>query len=210
MAIATARQGVYKGYSDSNLDTNCKTILGATTVCPMVNKLQPELKDAQSFYDAYSTAVVNAKLGNKEAIAVKNAAKLALRDSMERLTIAVNYAAMGDVSLLTSTAMPLTIPKGKKVPKVITTPSDITATNVSGASGSVRLEAGITGGATSFQFQYSPVQPTANTVWESYGATEKSFIITGLPPLTIGYFRIIGIGPRKQQMISSVITCSIS
>lgn len=209
MAINTAKQGVYARYSDSDLFTNSKTILGATAKSPMAGQLKPQLGDAQAAFTKYEDSLVDAKSGNREAIATKNENKQELVDAMERLVIAVNYVAMGSLPLLNSTLMPLTTPKGKKVPKVITTPGDITATNMAGASGSVKLEAGDTGGANNFQFQHSPLPPTADTVWDSRGSTEKSYVFTGLKPLTTGYFRVVGVGPRKQFMISSVISCNI-
>ena len=207
MQIICAKTGVYDGYGDAELETECNPIIEGTAATSIAGKLDPYLEDSKKKLDEYSKAMVEAKTGSKNSILKKNELKEELVVDMEELTIAVNYFAMGNLSILNETNMKLVSQK-KSPPVKMEKPIGLTG-KPTGIPGQVYLSVLEAVGASSYMFQYSATLPTEDTVWESRGSTTKDYLFTGLPSKTTGYFRVVAVGRRKQQIAGDVIAITI-
>lgn len=171
----------------------------------------PELAEkganARKCYDDYSLFYAQAQSGSKEIIVQKNATKQLLADTMERLAMDVNSAAMGDLVKLLASGMPLVKSKGSNTPVELGKPTDIVVTNTK-VQGTVEVVVGSAPGAVSYLY-YTLDPVTESSVWVSKATKRKSYVFSGLTSGTKVWFRVAAIGSFEQEMYSDEVSCFI-
>jgi len=193
----------YVNFSDANLDLKCKEIILKLTNNPNFPSTQPTLEVFTEIYNAYSTALSKATSRDKDAVAIKKAAKVRLVASMRLLAISIENQCMGDRVKMVNSGFDLAS-DGENVPALAAPESFNVQEGLN--AGEIRSILTGTGKAISYLHEYSLTPPNVNTIWTSHAASTADQTLKGLPHSTRVYFRAAMIGSKNQIVYTDVIS----
>jgi len=184
----------FSRYSDADLLAKAQLILSKMTGNASLPDPVPSLGNLEDFIDSYSTALTAAMKLGTDNVALKNAARLALENSLKELGRWVTFTANGNVTILLSSGYDL-----NKMPEpvYITAPTAITVSNGIN-SGSLVAKTTRVPGASGYIHQITDAVPTNDTVWTSTATSTSRFVHTELEPGKQYWLRIAATGSRQQ------------
>ena len=162
-----------------------------------VNFLTPDppLTSVLVAINDFKDALMEARTGNKQSIAVKNEKKEALIDIMHKLGNYVLFIAKENAVIATSSGFH--IARNPTPLPTITAPQEFEVSNGSG-SGQLALSARRVPGARAYLFEYTPEPMTAESVWTSQVGTRPGIVFSNLQSGNRYWCRVGAVGINSQ------------
>lgn len=193
-------------YSDSELSPATQHILYAFKDNPYFPNPKPTIEEVQTAHDDFVTALDKAEKGTKVDTLNKNNARWALEDYMNKLGTFVQLNCEDDEARVLSTGFEVSkkpAPIGQ-LPK----PTNL-AVSVGANRGSIEVSINSIKGARAYQYEYTRLPVTADSVWIDVINTKSFVLIDGLESGKEYTFRVAGIGSDPSRIWSEQINSFI-
>ena len=162
----------------------------------------PDMATLDAAVTSFSTALLAAQSRDKNAVAVKNAARATLTDLLNQLAGSVNTTANGDLVKLVSTGFDLA-KDGESVP--LPKPGSPLLSDGINQGELISKVPSVTGSKV-YGHRYTTDAPVANTVWVEKISTSSKFMHTGLVSGQKYWCQVAAYGPFEQVVYSDSIT----
>ena len=193
-------------YSDANLLVLAQASAAALTGNSYYPTTSPTLAQYQTFIGSYSDALSAAKDRSKNNVAAKNAAKVALINTMVSLAMDLMKTADGNLQALISTSLPLS---KQRQPMPPLDKPQIMKMEDGVNSGELLVIIAALLGARTFVYQYTEDPLTAGSVWQGQNATTTKVLLSDLEPGKRYWIRVIAYGTNEQEVYSEAILSPI-
>lgn len=170
---------------------------------PYFPKIVPTVDELEGSITTFQVSVGRAASGDREEIAVKNAAKRAMLGIVRRQVLFVNLEADGDEVKLKSVNLPLISP-----PEPVPLGEPVVETRRGENPGELVVYTKPVPGAVSYKFEYSADPEAAQ--WQEILSSVSKQVISGLVLGSEVYLRITAIGRNGQTRISQVARALVS
>src|SRR5258706_5404377 len=192
----------FEGLSDPDFQLKSDKIFQS-----MVNNIffpnpTPDMATLSAAVTSVGTALLAAQSRDKNAVAVKNAARFTLSGLLTQLAGSVNTTANGDLVKLVSTGFDLA-KDGESVP--LPKPgSPVLSDGIN--QGELISKIPSVAGSRAYGHRYTTEVPVANTVWVETISTSSKFMHTGLVSGQKYWCQVAAYGPFEQVVYSDSIT----
>jgi hypothetical protein len=150
-------------------------------------------------------AMINAAGRDKEMVAIKNKIKSTVLKLLQELAAYVTKISMGDRRMILSSGFDT-----NRVPRKVWVAPTIEELIVKlEGPGAVTVMAKNVSGVKAYIHQFTTEQPGPNTQWNSEGNMIKKYTFKNLKSEKRYWFRVIGIGTRKRQGYSPIVSVVI-
>ena len=191
----------YNEWSDTKLLTEAMKIQTALTDNPNFTSTIPTVPEFSSAIGNYGNQLSIAGSRDVNAVALKNTKRNELIDMCIQLGNSVQTISNGDIDVLISSAMPL---RKKAASIVIGMPTNFRiALGIN--PGELELKVNNMKGVSTYNYEYTPDPPTANSVWKSNAGTTSRSLVTGLESGKRYWFRIIVLGSKGQKVLGETL-----
>lgn len=190
----------YSKLSDAQLNLKAQNILDALTGNVNFPTTTPPIADFGLLVSAYATALTKAASGDRQQIALKNEAKLALVMAMRQMALDISTQANGNKAKLLSSGFDMA-----STGDGITNPIDFTLSDGANPGEMVFSCKGIRN-ALSYNFQYTYEVPTEVTQWKIQPNSSRQFTFKSLQSGIRLYGRITAVGRKGRQADSDILS----
>ena len=187
--------------SQHDLVTTCRSVLERMEGNEIFLPPPPALSELKKLVPDLQSALVNARGGDKEMIAIKNDKKDIALELLDELAGHVTKTCKGDLALLLGSGFkvikddPGNLPVSIEILDVKLGPPGEATTKVKRISG-----------ARAFIHQYTTELPTKDTNWSWQPSGLCTHTFTGLTSEKRHWFRVIAIGSGVQLAYSPIVT----
>lgn len=188
----------FNRYSDGDFESKTHTIIANMTGNAYFPTPVPTVADVTTAANDYSNALIEAKTGNRSAIAEKNSKRDELTGLLRIWANMVNYSANGDVVKLLTSGFDLS---KESTPVIITKPENLSIENGI-SSGELKVSVNAVKGAVSYLHEYTTDETLAPGSWVSTASSSCKILFSNLVPGSKYYCRV-GVVGRKGQMVYS-------
>jgi hypothetical protein len=172
---------------------------------PLYPKPPAALAKLKKAVPGFQLALVNAKGRDKEMVAIKNKIKDVILTLLQELAVYVTRISRGDRRMILSSGFDT-----NREPRKIWDEPSIEQLEVTlGGPGIATIEAKNVKGVKAYIHQYTTEEPGPNTIWNSDGRVIKKYTFKNLKSEKRYWFRIVGIGTRKRQGYSPIVSVVI-
>jgi hypothetical protein len=193
----------YSKLNDAQLNLRAQNVLEALTDNVNFTSTIPTLIVFGALEETYSAALTKAATGDRQQIALKNEAKLALVLAMRQLSLDISTQANGNKAKLLSSGFDMASPGDHSGP--LENPIDFTLNDGSNAGEMVFSCKGVKN-ALSYNFQYTDELPTDTTQWKTQPNSGRQYTFRGLRSGIRLYGRITAVGRKGQQADSDILS----
>jgi hypothetical protein len=193
----------YSRLSDANLDLRAGTVVTGLTGNPAFPVTTPPIAEFGALRTAYSTALAESYSGERNAIAIKNQARIDLLAAMKQLAQNLESLAPGDKVKLVSSGFELGS-DGENIPP-LAAPTEFSITD--GVNlGELRFSVRRVPNAVSYVHEYTEEIPSETSRWVSKVSSSREHVFTGLRSGIRIYGRTAAIGRKGQEAYTPVMS----
>lgn len=193
----------YSKLTDAQLNLKAQTITDALTGNANFPTTTPTLADFNLSVNAYNAALNKAATGDRQQIALKNQARLAVILALRQMALDVSSQANGDKAQLISSGFDMA--KEGEGSSAIENPIEFTLSD--GANpGELTFSCKGVKNALSYNFQYTDELPTETSQWKTQPFSSCQFTFKGLKSGVRLYGRITAVGRKGQMADSDIIS----
>jgi hypothetical protein len=194
----------YNKFNDAALDAKAQSIISALTSNANFPVTAPTLAIFTGIKNTYSTSLAKAFNRDRNAVAQKKVAKVALLANLNLLAINLESIALGDRVKLVSSGMEINS-ETESVP-TLSAPTDMQLTDGINV-GEMRFSVRATSQAIAYVFEYTlDAVPTEDNKWVSKTVSSREYLFTGLTSGVRIYCRVGAIGRKGQEAFTSIIS----
>ena len=172
---------------------------------PLFPKPPAALEKLKKATPAFQKALANALGRDKHMVAVKDGKKELVLALLQELVTYVLKVSNGDRMIILSSGFDATQERRKIWIAPVIEDLEVKL----GGPGIATIQAKGVKGVKGYAHQYAIEQPAKHTIWHSEGSTNKKYTFINLKSEKRYWFRIVGIGTRKRQGYSPIVSVVI-
>ncbi len=188
--------------NDGNLESATHTILSNLNGNAYFPTPVPSLASVTTASNDFSNALIEAKSGNRAAIAEKNRMRAQLIILLRSLATYVTFAADGDITKLLTSGFDIS---KDDQPSDISKPENLQVLNGAN-SGELEIMVNAVKGAKSYLHEFTTDISAETPVWNSIATTSRRLTINNLQPGSKYYCRVGAVGSKGQLVYTDAVS----
>lgn len=193
----------FTSLTDTALDTAADNILEKMTGNDTFPTPTPELAVLETHLQEYRTALINAALGDRQKVEVKNEKRRQLERTLRALAMYVDPIANGNVSLILSAGFSAVETGGSRLAGPRPKPIDFNVASGLHGSGEVELRVKRDRLARFYRFEYRLI---GTAEWTPVQSSRSRLKLHGLEAMQLYEFRAAYLGTNPTVTYSDVVT----
>ncbi len=193
----------FTSHSDTQLDTRGDDVLTKMTGNAAFPTPSPALTVLEDHLTEYRVALVNAALGDRQQVEIKNQKRRQLERTLRALAMYVDPIADGDVSLILGAGFGVSENVGGRPGGARPKPVDVNVVPGRHGSGMAEVRVKRDRLARFNRFEYRPI---GQTEWTVVQTSRSRLKLEGLQPMSLHEFRVAYLGTDPTVTYSDVAT----
>ncbi len=193
----------FTSHSDTQLDTRGDDVLTKMTGNVAFPTPSPALSVLEGHLGEYRVALVNATLGDRQQVEIKNQKRRQLERTLRALAMYVDPIADGNAALILGAGFEVTENAGGRTAGPRPKPVDVNVVPGRHGSGTANIRVKRDRLARLNRFEYRPI---GQDEWTVMQASRSRLKLEGLQPMSLYEFRVAYLGTDPTVTYSDVVT----